>query len=39
VTVMFCGSAKGATMPPYIVYKAMNLYDSWTRGGAEGDPL
>jgi hypothetical protein len=36
VTVMFCGSAKGATMPPYIVYKAMNLYDSWTRGGPKG---
>jgi hypothetical protein len=30
---MLCASAKGVVMPPYVVYKALNLYESWTRGG------
>jgi hypothetical protein len=35
---MFCGSGQGDIMPPYIVYKALNMYDSWTRGGPKGTP-
>lgn len=35
-SVMFAGTASGVTLPPYIVYKADNLYDSWTEGGPAG---
>lgn len=32
-SVMFCVSASGTTLPPYIVYKARNLYPEWMQGG------
>lgn len=32
-SVMFAGSASGTLLPIYIVYKAENLYASWTSGG------
>lgn len=32
---MFCGNALHETLPPYVVYKAKNLYDSWMMGGPE----
>lgn len=32
-SVMFCVSASGRTLPPYIVYKARNLYPEWMEGG------
>ncbi|XP_013189286.1 uncharacterized protein LOC106142869 [Amyelois transitella] len=32
-SVMFAGSASGALLPIYVVYKAEHLYDSWLRGG------
>lgn len=34
-TVLFCGSAAGSYMPPFVVYKAAHLYDSWCKGGPE----
>jgi len=36
VSVMFAGTASGYLLPPYVVYKAENLYDSWTEGGPKG---
>lgn len=35
-SVMFAGTASGVTLPPYVVYKADNLYGSWTEGGPAG---
>lgn len=35
-SVMFCVNTLGETLPPYVVYKATNLYDSWTIGGPDG---
>ncbi|KAJ8909599.1 hypothetical protein NQ315_003709 [Exocentrus adspersus] len=35
-SVMFAASADGNVLPPYIVYKAQNLYESWTIGGVKG---
>lgn len=38
VTIMMCGSADGTLLPPFIIYKAENLYDSWIRGAPKGSP-
>jgi hypothetical protein len=35
-SVMFAGTASGQLLPPYVVYKSKNLYDTWTIGGPEG---
>ncbi|KAJ4446187.1 hypothetical protein ANN_12880 [Periplaneta americana] len=35
-SVMFTGSASGHLLPPYMVYRAENMYNSWTEGGPEG---
>lgn len=35
-SVMFAGTASGVALPPYVVYKAENLYDSWMEGGPAG---
>jgi len=35
-SVMYAGAADGTLLPPYIVYKATNLYDTWTFGGPAG---
>ena len=32
-SVMFCISASGIYLPPFVVYKAAHLYDNWTKGG------
>ena len=32
-SVMFCVSASGQYLPPFVIYKAAHLYDSWTKGG------
>ena len=32
-SVMFSGSADGTILPPYVVYKAKNVYEQWTEGG------
>lgn len=38
VTLMLCISASGDILPPYVVYKAANLWDSWREGGPRGAP-
>ena len=35
-SLMFTSSTDGTLLPPYVVYKATNLYDTWTHGGPEG---
>lgn len=32
-SIMFAGSASGELLPMYVVYRAENLWDSWTYGG------
>ena len=32
-SVMFCGTATGDPLEPYVVYKATNMWNSWTTGG------
>ncbi|XP_065667627.1 uncharacterized protein LOC136087926 [Hydra vulgaris] len=34
-TVLFCGSANGQCLPPFVVYKAIHLYDAWCQNGPE----
>ena len=34
-TLLVCGSAAGELMPPFILYKALHLYDTWCKGGPE----
>lgn len=36
VSVMFSGTASGKLLPPYVVYGAEHLYDSWRQGGPKG---
>jgi hypothetical protein len=33
---MMCRPAKGEFLPPYVVYKGKNVYDSWCTGGPKG---
>jgi len=33
ISLMFCGSAAGEVIPPYVVYKADHLWNLWTEGG------
>ena len=35
-TVLFCSSARGEYLPPFVVYKAKHLYQSWMMGGPRG---
>ena len=35
-SVMFCGSASGEILPPYVVYKADHIWSTWTEGGPRG---
>jgi hypothetical protein len=32
-SLMFSGTATGHMLPVYVVYKAINMYESWTEGG------
>ena len=36
ISVMFCGSASGVLLPPYVVYKGANVYRSWMEDGPKG---
>ena len=36
ISVMFAGTAEGQILPPYIVYKSTNLWDSWCYGSPKG---
>jgi hypothetical protein len=35
-SVLICGNAVGTMLPPFVVYRAKNLYDTWCRGGPPG---
>ena len=35
-TVLFCISAAGEYLPPYTIYKAKSLWNTWTTGGPKG---
>lgn len=35
-SVMFAASAAGDLLPPYVVYKASHLYNTWVEGGPKG---
>ena len=35
-SVMYAGTADGTMLPRYVVYKATNMYDTWTTGGPSG---
>lgn len=37
-SVMFCGSADGTCLPPYVIYKSTHLYNTWKEGGPVGYP-
>jgi hypothetical protein len=32
-SIMFCGSAAGELLPPYVVYKSAHLWQTWVEGG------
>lgn len=36
ISVMFAASGDGVLLPPYVVYKAVNLYPEWILNGPEG---
>lgn len=38
ISIMFCGSASGVLLPPYVIYKSEHLWDRWTENGPKGDP-
>ena len=33
-SIMVCGSASGTLLPPYVIYKSENLWDTWTENGS-----
>lgn len=35
-SVVFAATADGTVLPPYVIYKAQHLYDTWTNGGPKG---
>ena len=35
-SLMFCGSATGEILPPYVVYKSESIWLTWTEGGPAG---
>ena len=35
-TVLFCINAAGQYLPPFTVYKAKDVWDTWTYDGVEG---
>lgn len=36
ISIMFTGNAAGEFLPPYVVYKAENMWTTWTEGGPPG---
>lgn len=38
ISLMFCCAADGTLLPPFVVYKALNMYQSWTTNGHRGKP-
>ncbi|XP_050355616.1 uncharacterized protein LOC126776829 [Nymphalis io] len=35
-SIMFAAAADGSLLPPYVVYKAQNVYDTWMLNGPKG---
>ncbi|CAI6357713.1 unnamed protein product [Macrosiphum euphorbiae] len=35
-SVMFCVDASGGMLPPYVVYKSLQMWEPWTLGGPDG---
>jgi hypothetical protein len=35
-SIMMCGSASDELLPPYVVYKASHVWNTWTTGGPPG---
>lgn len=36
ISIMVCGNATGTFLPPFVDYKAQNVYENWTRSGPDG---
>ena len=36
ISIMVCGSASGELLPPFVIYKAQNCYENWTKNGPTG---
>ncbi|CAB3246499.1 unnamed protein product [Arctia plantaginis] len=36
IYIMMAGTAAGELLPPYVIYKANNIYDTWTTGRPKG---
>ncbi|XP_033102406.1 jerky protein homolog-like [Anneissia japonica] len=36
ISLMMCGNAAGTLLPPFVVYKAQNLYENWVARGPAG---
>lgn len=36
ISIMFCGSASGELLPPYVVYRASKMWTTWTENGPKG---
>ena len=36
-SVMFAGTASGTFLPPHVVYKVGDVYDTWDEGGPQGE--
>ena len=36
ISIMYAGCANGNLLPPYVCYKATNMYESWKTGGPPG---
>ena len=36
ISLMFCGSADGKLLPPYVIYKSQSVYVTWTQGAPRG---
>ena len=32
-SLMMCGSAAGELLPPFVLYKATKIWNTWTEGG------
>ena len=37
--LMYAALADGKVLPPYVVYKAVNMQGTWTNGGAQKEPV
>lgn len=35
ISVMYCGSATGFLLPPFIIYKSKRLFQEWCVGGID----